>query len=238
MATQTNWKTVVLALLLVGAAKVSTAQKNDLLRVFSSNTGSSIGFSIGTKSAIGVDWTVQWQRNLNVRLGYNYLNLYRDGYEKSLDNLNNDLLLDGYVNLSALELLVERSFWKRRIRVVGGLAFHLKNELGLKIKLSDSTIINDLQVSPDEIGFVRGLVEWHHNPSLYLGLRLGRAIPKNTINVSADLGFYYKGAPSFRIEATNLLKSNVRNEELIEERIKSMRWYPVINVRLGIRLAQ
>lgn len=238
MAANTKCKTILLALLFVSTVQVSTAQVAALLRKFGLQTTSSIGFSTGTKSALGVDWTVQPLPDLNFRLGYNYLNLYFDGYEKSLGTLENDLRLDGHIHLSSLELLAEKPFWKKRIRVVGGLAFHFKNEMALKVKLSDSTLINDLHVSPDDIGYVRGFVKWTQNPSVYLGLRFGRAIPKKLLNVSADVGFYYKSPPSFHMEATNLLKSNVRNEELIEEKLQFLRWHPVINIRMGIRLLE
>ncbi|MEZ4981036.1 MAG: hypothetical protein R2769_05505 [Saprospiraceae bacterium] len=99
-------------------------------------------------------------------------------------------MLDGDVQMSNFSLVLERTIWKEWIRVAAGFGLFQQNRFAVKIQLANSQTINDLELSPEEIGYGYGEVKWKSRLNPYLGLGLGRAIPKNKWNLSCDLGFY------------------------------------------------
>ena len=101
---------------------------------------------------------------------------------------------------------------------------------------ADSLDFEDITISPDEVGFIKGDVSFENMISPYVGIGFGRAVPQRRVGISLDIGAYYKGSPDVMLEATNLLRNNVNNEQTIEDAISFIQWWPVVSLRLAVKL--
>jgi hypothetical protein len=213
-----------------------TGYSQETTSLVKKQTPISVGLNIGTQSFPGLDFTLSPYKNLNLRIAYGFINYKIRDAESDFGRLPDDLKLDGDVQMSNFSIVLERTIWKEWIRIAAGFGLFQQNRLAVKVQLSNSQTINDLELSPEEIGYGYGEVEWKNRLNPYLGLGIGRAIPKNKWNFSCDLGFFYKGAPRFDMQATNLLRTNERNEDLIEEKLQFIKWIPNINIRISRRI--
>ncbi len=193
----------------------------------------SFGLSLGTKSLVGGDFCLKVAPKYNVRVGFNYMQWKVSDFDYAYQGSVHEVRINGNIHHSNVEFLVEREIKKGRFRVVGGLAVFYNNTYSGKIQLSEGFQLNDLLLTPEEVGFFKATVTTPKDLSPYLGLAIGEAFPFCQFNVSLDVGAYYKGPPRFDIEATNLLRSNVQNEEILEEIFKSYRFWPVVSLRVA-----
>ena len=97
-------------------------------------------------------------------------------------------------------------------------------------------MIEDIEVSPEEVGFIKGTIQMGSKLSPYFGLGFGRAVPRKRVGIGLDLGTYYKGRPRVDLEATSLLRNNVNNEQVLEDALSFVRWWPVVSFRLAVKV--
>ncbi len=198
-----------------------------------------IGISSGTKGFFGLDVAMRIIPNVNVRLGYNNLNYKAEDWQVNLSSLDfgeNDFLVDAEVHQDNIELLVEYALLNDHLRVVGGIAYHLSNQLRGNGILAEPVNFQDVVASPDDVGYFEADLAFENAISPYIGLGVGRLIPHKFFTVNADFGAYYRGVPQVDLEATNLLSANVQNEEQLEENLAFAKWWPVVAIRLGFRI--
>jgi hypothetical protein len=145
--------------------------------------------------------------------------------------------MDIKVDQSNVELLADLSLTKKGgIRLTVGGAYGMKNEYSGKLSYKGSVAINEIVVTSEDMGYMKILYTTKSKISPYIGLGLGRIVPKRRVNLSLDLGTYYRDSPVIKVEATNLLKRNVENEEALNRNLKEFKWYPVANLRLAVKL--
>jgi hypothetical protein len=207
----------------------------------------SIGLIVGTKALAGIDVTLALSPKTNLKLGFNYLKLaVRDfeintgkilnGRAGDIDQFNVFIGIDVDINQNNLELLMERSVFKDKLRIVFGMGYFFKNTLSGKIQLRDNLRFNDIDFTPEEIGFAKGSISFKSPFSPFVGLAIGNAIPKKRVGFSVNVGTFYKGKPQLNIEATNLVRNNGENEKIIEDGLSSYMWWPVLSFRLAYNL--
>jgi hypothetical protein len=225
-----------LALLLVLLIGSFTAFAQENVGKNSGKTPVSAGVSLGLQALPGVDITLQPQPNINIRLSYQLMQFQIANWESDFGRLPKKVSLDGAFRMSALQVQLERTVWKKWLRLIGGLGLYAENYFSVKVQLAENTTINDLELSPEEVGYGSGKVQWNNKVNPYFGVGIGRSIPKNKWNFSADFLWIYKGNPSFDMEATNLVRTNERNEELLEEKLQFIKWIPSFSVRISRRI--
>ncbi|MCB0662666.1 MAG: hypothetical protein KDC24_08000 [Saprospiraceae bacterium] len=196
----------------------------------------SVGLSVGMQAFPGFDVTIQPYPNINLRLAYQHMHFTVADWQSDFGRLPKKVNLDGAFRMSALQIQLERSVWKKWIRVLAGMGFYTQNYFSIKVALAENTTINDLELSPDEVGYGYGRVWWKNKINPFIGLGIGRSIPKTKWNFSADFLWIYKGNPSFNMEATNLVRTNERNEALIEEKLQFIKWIPSFSFRISRRI--
>jgi hypothetical protein len=218
--------------------KVETekTKKNSSPSLPTLKNGVSVGFNFGTKALAGLDVLVKTDRRFGFRFGFNYLDITVRDYATDFNKYSKEVNFAGSMYMSSVEGQGMVSLWNDNLRLVTGLNFNDRNGFDLSVKLDDSLAVNDVVLSPDELGYVQGYISWKRKVSPYVGVSVGKSIPRKRWNANFDAGIYLKGKPTFRMNATNLLRSNERNEELIEDKLSFVTWYPVLNFRLGYRI--
>ncbi len=223
---------------MVETASVSTAPDISTSDTLGWNPQFSVGIGAGTKGYVAVDGALRIVPHFNVRLGFNLLQFSVDNFEVNLEDLNDEtqqLLIDGEINQSNIELLLEFAFAKEFLRLVAGGAYHFQNNITGRGGLTENLMVQDVILTPEEVGYIEGDFAFTNTISPYLGIGIGRTISQKRISFSADIGTYYRGAPNVTLEATELFRQNVRNEDELEDILEDIRWWPVIALRLGYR---
>ena len=181
----------------------------------------SAGISFGPTSLPGVDVAfapVEW---MDFKLSYSILAFKLNNY--IFDAANYDLGefrigISPEIRLSSLMMLGEFApFKKRRIRLVAGAGLGLNEFLSVRFDPVDPMMVNDLEITPEEIGYLKVSYTTETPVNTYIGIGIGRTVPKRRVNVSFDAGAYYRSAPRIVIESTNLLGDNEHNGPILEE---------------------
>lgn len=201
-----------------------------------------VGISTGTNALVGVDLAFHVAPMLNVRVGYNHLTYKALGAKPDFSMIGlkvpeGKIQVDADVNLSNANLLLEFApFKKRRFRLVVGASYAPDMYYSSTLSYAGNIALNDMIVSPDEIGMLNVKVTHKSKISPYLGIGIGRAVPTKRVAVGLDLGAYYRDSPVVSIIATKLLAGNVNNETPLNNNLKPYKWFPVVNLRLAVRL--
>jgi len=159
-------------------------------------------------------------------------------YDIRLDNLEFSetyIGVDGEMNFTNLDLLVDFYPFKSSFKLVGGLGYFMSNRLESRGYFTDNLNFGDFELSPDELGDVTIRAEWA-KWSPYLGLGFGKAVPNKRVGFGFEIGTYYGGAPDVTIIATEMLAQTSEEEAELEENLKSYAWIPYLNFRISIRL--
>jgi hypothetical protein len=201
----------------------------------------SLGVSAGTNALFGVDLAYKVLPRVALRLGYNYFTTNVAGIDIANYNLlsipKGKTAMDITVDQSNIQLLADVSLTKKGgIRLTVGGAYGAKNEYTGKLRYKGTVVLNDIILTPEEMGYLKIVYTTKSPITPYVGLGLGRIVPKRRLNISLDLGTYYRGSPVIKVEATNLLKRNVENEEVLNRNLAAFKWYPVANLRLAFKL--
>jgi hypothetical protein len=79
-----------------------------------------------------------------------------------------------------------------KLKITFGVAFHPNKNLSVQASLRDFRY-HDVVYTPTELGMVTA--NWHYKNKLspYVGVGLGRSIPKKRFRVSVEAGVYYMG---------------------------------------------
>jgi hypothetical protein len=200
----------------------------------------SIGINGGT-NGFGVDLAYKVLPRVALRFGYNYCATAVAGIDVGSFNIlsipKGKTAMDITVDQSNIQLLADVSLTKKGgIRLTVGGAYGAKNEYTGKLRYKGTVVLNDIILTPEEMGYMKFLYTTQSPITPYVGLGLGRTVPKRRLNISLDLGTYYRGSPVIKVEATNLLRRNVENEDILNRNLAAFKWYPVANVRLAYKL--
>lgn len=225
---------LALSLISLICALPAFAQQNILDA--SEKTPMSAGLSVGLQALPGIDLTIQPDPNINIRLSYQLMQFHVAGWESDFGRLPKKVSLDGAFQMSALQFQLERTVWKKWLRAVAGLGLYPGNNFSVKVELAENTTINDLELTPEEVGHGYGQVTWNNKVNPFIGIGIGRSIPKNKWNFSADFLWIYKGNPSFEMKATNLVRTNERNESILEQKLQFIKWIPSVSFRISRRI--
>jgi hypothetical protein len=198
-----------------------------------------IGLSAGSNALFGFDVACSVHPLFNVRFGYNYLDLSYKDLTPILKAVELPAELGGEVMMAQSHLTLTAEFTPTRSKIwrlaVGGVFFP-KNEISGTVFYTRDLALNDLVISASEVGSMKGTYTTASKIAPYIGIGLGRTVPKKRVGLNVDLGGIYKGEPQLDIQATGLLKGNESNEAILNRNFKPLTWYPVAQLRLAIKL--
>lgn len=186
--------------------------------------GMSVGLHLGT-SGIGLQYNISLAPFVVARLEGNYIgkkNIIIDQVKDGV-NIKNDIsVTTGYVGLFGdfhvpgvkwLNLTIGGVYDLTTIKLVQTASSTSGESLG---SLSLDTQIRDI------------------NP--YVGIMLGKTIPKILLNTSLQIGTYYIGSPKVNWTGEGLIGPTADQGDIVEENIKDYSWMPVVSLHLNFKI--
>ena len=224
------------------------SSNNDLLRAQTEisdnapkNRGLAFGLSVGSQALLGADLTYRLNDWLEVRGGYNYLQLSVSNLEVNAADLgfaDQTVLVDADVNLSTMGVILGFSPGAKNVlRFMGGALIGLNNSIATTIHFKDRFRLNDYELEPGRVGEIAGVYTTSSSVFPYAGIGVGRSIPRRRVGISLEAGAYYRGAPSIDISGSGLLADNAHNGPVLEQNLASLKWHPNVSFRLAYRLS-
>jgi hypothetical protein len=199
--------------------------------------GASLG--IGTLG-LGAHATLPLQKNLNARIGVNFLHY---SYNDTASNVDYDLKL----KLQTLDALLDWYPTESQFRVTGGVSYN-GNKIDINAHPSAAATynFNGVTYTAAQVGSVNGNIDFR-NFAPYLGIGWGNALAKDKgWGFAADLGVLFQGKPSATLNATcgpavtvaqcNALRSDVAAEQAsLNNEMEDFKAYPVIRIAATYR---
>ena len=195
-----------------------------------------VGIRAGT-TGIGGDVAWSIAPTLSARLGYSTLSWGRD---ISTDGVR----YDGKLKLSNFSGLLDFSPLPGPFRITGGLIYN-DNRYEMRGQPPGTTYsISGRTYQASDIGSLNGTVRSGRSLAPYLGVGYGNVAGMG-VNFYADAGIMFQGSPKASLGATcgatisaancAQLQSDVAAERArLEDKLKSFRYYPVLNLGLTI----
>jgi hypothetical protein len=155
-------------------------------------------------------------------------------------NKKSPLRLDPDVRLALLRAGVDfYPFRRSNLHLSAGLAYQLRPEYAAWIDAPTGIDYEGIVIAGDEFGSIDLRLRWARVLP-YLGLGLGRAVPKGRFGGGFDLGGYYLGPPRLRTTMTGLIESTTLSDEVprIEKNMRGYRYLPNLTLHFRYRLTR
>ncbi len=211
----------------------------------------SLGLSLGATKGIGIDVTYRLARKLSAKASFNYADASKNDYQYTLATKASDPVgttpqtfsFDLAVKLSSLNVGVEYALGaKGRFRFLAGVGYYPSNSISVQGELASVVRFKDVELNSKDLGSGSIKMGFASPIAPYVGLGIGRLVPRKRINVSLDLGAMYKGDYKFDINVVEgglLKKINEENAAVLNrnfnEKLMNKIW-PNANLRIGYRL--
>jgi hypothetical protein len=168
---------------------------------------------------------------LNFRIGMNLMTISPDlGEAGSTEDYN----MDATINLQAIYAVADYyPFQKSGFHLSGGLYISDNNVESTIHPVQTYTIGGD-EYTPEKLGNI-DMKLGMDGTFPYVGFGFGNRLgSKSGIGMNVDIGGYMQGGPKAEMHADGLVEPTAApdQEELIEDSLKGLTWYPVIS--LGI----
>lgn len=168
---------------------------------------------------------------INARVAFNAFSFDDSGTE-------DDVTYDYEVDLNTMGAMVDWHIFRGGFRLTGGVLAN-GNEASLVAKPSASYTIGDTTYQPDDVGTLRGKVDFD-SVAPYLGFGWGNPVGMgNRLSLNLDVGVLFTGTPVVALSADGLLASNAgfqtdlqREQQNVQEELNDLELYPVIALGL------
>lgn len=226
----------------------------------------SVGVSVGT-TGIGIDAAMPINNYFQVRAGVDFVPNIKFDTDLDIDapevdgyTIPNNIDVEGKVGFTNGKILVDFYPFKRSsFHVTAGAYFGsskvvkaYNKEYGLLLDLARynndveagllpgmdkvGVELDDYLLEPDDNGNVNAYIKTASFKP-YLGIGIGRAVPKKRIGLMFDAGVQFWGSPKVYCNDHKLTKEDVGGEGGdIMETLSKVKVYPVINLRICGRI--
>ncbi|MDN3594579.1 hypothetical protein [Zunongwangia endophytica] len=172
--------------------------------------------------------------HFNLRLRGNTFSIKDFVQEIEIDDANLNVTADS--RFLEFDLSLEYlPFTQSSFKIVGGAAYFSDGETKALATYDGSFEYGEIIIGPEDIGDLRLSLDYS-GIAPYLGIGMGRAVPKNKFGIAFEAGSFYLPKPQVGINATGMLAPTANQAESLQEDIKDYRWYPFLNLRLSIRI--
>lgn len=155
-------------------------------------------------------------------------------------NKKSALALDPTLRLTLLGAGIDfHPFRRSALHLSAGLAYQWRPEQRAFIDAPQGIDYEGLVIAGDEFGTIDLHLRWARVLP-YLGLGIGRAVPKGRFGGGLDLGCYYLGPPRLRTTMTGLIESTTLPDEVprIEKNMSGYRYLPNLTLHFRYRLTR
>ncbi|MFN3590213.1 MAG: hypothetical protein ACK4UP_12590 [Spirosomataceae bacterium] len=203
------------------------------VKIKASNDGKfAIGLGIGTTPSLDVSY--QYNSHLSVKLKYNY---FKYNMNTQLDISDENIELDGNFDMGAVGLSLEYfPFAKSSFKLIGGVSYVLKGELDVLATPTENYTFGETVFTPEEVGSFRFGLDYGKGITPFVGIGFGRAVPKKRVGFGFELGTYYLKEPVVSLTGTERLSIMNEQEEKVQANMNDWRYWPMLNVRLAVRI--
>ncbi len=197
----------------------------------------SVGIHFGTNSLAGIDASISIGKGIDLRPGVSFLDFSVRDYESNFGLSEYYVTIDMDVRQTNFSLLADLNVsQKGGFRIVTGVGYFLKNKISGKVQLRDNFQVNDVSVTPEEIGYARVALSYDSFWSPFFGFGFGKLMAKKRMGFSFDVGGYFKGRPNIEIDGTGILRGNHETGQELTRKLSNIRWLPVVQFRLAYRI--
>lgn len=181
-------------------------------------------------SGLGLNFKLNFKEHSSVRLG---LSMIPFKYSTVVD-LGMSLNAETEANYTNFHLLYEYQPIKsvKGIRLVGGLAYFSSANVTAKLTPESAVSTSLVTLTKEEIGDLDIRID-SKGIAPYIGIGLGKTLPKNRFNVNFDLGSYFLSSPTVTSVGTKLLANNESIGTTLTENLKDYRWLPVLQINFN-----
>jgi len=199
--------------------------------------GGSFGFSLkaGTMGA-GLEFakSLNAKRTITARIGGTYLPIEYNGIEQNVQG--SKIVGDVSGNIGNGFLMLDFHPFGNAFKFTLGGAYMLTNIKGVA-RMKDTIQQGEIFLDPTKVGII-SLDVSPAKFSPYAGIGFGRAIPKNRVGFSFEIGTYYIGAPQLNFSATGLLEPTSNQQSVLQKGLDQYRWLPQVMFNLTFKLAK
>jgi hypothetical protein len=189
--------------------------------------------SAGTAGGgVAVGYSIR--RQLAVRLGANLFN-YKGTLKSGKETDEIQIGFDYTVKLQNANLMLDYYPFKRAgFRLTGG-AFYNLNQISFFGKPTKDVKINDVVFTIDQVGTLDGKANFN-KLAPYIGLGWGNPYTRHRLKFMLDVGFFYQQSPIITFKTTGLLEPSSDQGAVIQNNLKPLKYYPVVNLGLSYKL--
>lgn len=121
--------------------------------------------------------------------------------------------------------------------VAAGVGYTWHPTVGFVITANDKLNLGGLELRPEDVGTINLGVRWHPVVG-YVGWGFGRTIPRRRIGVGFEMGVYYLGRPSVRLDYEGFLETTNLSEQVpvVERNLSNYRYLPSLSLTLSYAL--
>ena len=183
------------------------------------------GIKIST-FGIGIEGRRILSNKFHLRGGISYLKI-----NYPLEKVRQDM--QGEIGVSPSGVAAIFDYWlHKNIFLSAGTIFNF-TKISISGKLSESVMIGDIEMLPDEVGHINADLFPGYFVSPYLGFGFGQNIAQ-TKNISFlfESGILFHGQPKVKLSATGMLTptASAAQETIIEENIDPLSIYPIVSI--------
>lgn len=114
----------------------------------------------------------------------------------------------------------------------------LRNKGYVQDELPSIEIETDYELQPDRNGQLNADIRLGKTIKPYLGLGIGRAVPKGRFGINFDIGVIYQG--DVDVSSKNMKRGSlnefIKTQKPYNEYLEYAKWYPFVNLQCAIRI--
>jgi len=188
-------------------------------------------WSVGLKFSmfgVGIEGRKVFSDKFHLRSGISYVKI-----NYSLNNLREDL--DGTMKFSPSGIPIIIDYWPHKNIFVSVGSFINLSKVSIRGELSESVFIGDIEMYPEEVGYINADISAGTWFSPYMGAGVSHDINKYYLSLAIETGMVFHGRPQVKLNATGMLTptANDAQKTLIEENISPLTVYPFISFTLN-----
>jgi hypothetical protein len=111
-----------------------------------------------------------------------------------------------------------------------------KGFVSINASPTDNYTFGETVFTPQEVGSFLFDLRYDNGFAPFAGIGFGRAVPKKRVGFGFELGSYYLPKPKVTLSGTERLSSMAEQEPKIQSNMDDWRYWPMVNLRLAVRL--
>ncbi|WP_188597356.1 hypothetical protein [Polaribacter pacificus] len=214
--------------------KTTTKNTSSYFAMDQSDRKNAIAVSFGSPG-IGFEFARKLGSKLTARVAYHTFNL-KDYEVKDVSIGSEKVSILGNLETQAWDFGAEYTpFTNSSFKLTFGLGILSNVNLNAKVNYQEDITYGDVTVAAANVGHILIDSKWS-GTAPFLGIGFGRAVPKNRIGLSFELGTYFASSPEVNLDATKLLGPTKDQEADLQDAFETLKFIPRAQIKLAIKL--